>query len=94
MELRLTTTNDFLKIWKQDFLGHQGLFIPGEKAFALGQEMTINICVAGQTWGNALVLPVWANLHGPVSTDLPRGTFLKIIRTEKNLQQQISINCS
>ncbi|RQD67537.1 MAG: hypothetical protein D5R98_00830 [Desulfonatronovibrio sp. MSAO_Bac4] len=94
MELRLTTINDFLKIWKQDFLGHQGLFIPGEKSFTLGQEMTINICVEGQVWGSALVLPVWANQHGPVSTDLPRGTFLKIIRTEKNLQQQISNNCS
>ncbi|MFP4083784.1 MAG: hypothetical protein ACOCPS_01210 [Desulfonatronovibrio sp.] len=94
MELRLTTVNDFLKIWKKDFLGHQGFFIPGEKCFPLGQELTINISIADQAWGSAQVLPVWANLFGPASPDLPRGTFLKIIRTDKNLEQKISNTCT
>ncbi len=94
MELRLSKINDFLKIWKNDFLGHQGLFIPGEKCFPLGQELTISISIESEIWGSALVIPVWSNLYGPVSPDLPRGTFLKIIRAEKNLQLKISSTCS
>ncbi len=94
MELRLSGISDFLKIWKKDFLGQQGFFIPGEKSFALGQEFTINISIGSETWGSAQVLPVWSNLSGPVSPDLPRGTFLRIIRAEKDLQQKISNNTS
>ncbi len=93
MELRLSTLNDFLKIWKKDFLGHQGLFIPGEKCFPLGQEISISISIENESWGSAQVLPVWANICGPVSAELPRGTFLKIVRAEKNLQQKISNTC-
>ncbi len=93
MELRLPSNNDFVKIWKKDFLGHQGFFIPGEKFFPLGQEFTLTISIENETWGSALVQPVWSNLFGPVSADLPKGTFLKMIRAEKNLQQKISDSC-
>lgn len=92
MELRLSTVNDFLKIWKKNFLGQQGFFIPGKKIFSLGQELSITISIGDETWGSAQVLPVWANPFGPASVDLPRGTFLKIIRTEKSLQHKISNN--
>ncbi len=94
MELRLTSLNDFLKIWRKDFLGTEGLFIPGEKVFPLGQQIGLTISIANETWGKAQVLPVWSNLFGPVSADLPRGTFLKIIRADKNLLEKISSTCS
>jgi Tfp pilus assembly protein PilZ len=89
MELRLSGVGDFLKIWKKDFLGQQGFFIPGDKNFALGQEFTLSISIDGESWGSAQVLPVWSNQFGPVSADTPRGTFLRLIRAEKNLQQKI-----
>jgi Tfp pilus assembly protein PilZ len=94
MELRLSSDSDFLKIWKNGFLGQKGLFIPGEKYFPLGQEFTITIYIDNETLGSALVKPVWCNLSGPVNPDLPRGTFLKIIRAEKNLQLKINCVCS
>jgi len=94
MELRLSSVSEFLKIWKTDFLGHRGLLIPGDNNFALGKEFTITILIDKETWGSAQVLPVWANSFGPVSADLPRGTFLKIIRAEKCLLQKISKTCS
>ncbi len=89
MELRLSSLNDFQKIWKNNFLSCQGLFIPGEKCFELGRELTISITIEDSKWGNIQVVPVWANIHGPATPYLPRGTFLKVIRMEKEFQTRI-----
>ncbi|MFW6005325.1 MAG: hypothetical protein ACOCPN_02495 [Desulfonatronovibrionaceae bacterium] len=89
MELRLNSRQDFQKIWKNDFLGQQGLFIPGNRDFQLGREMSISLNVEGSSWGTARVVPVWTNQHGPNTPELPRGTFLILVSVCSRLRQQL-----
>lgn len=89
MELRLNSRQDFLKIWKNNFLGRQGLFIPGERDFQLGREMSISLSVEGSSWGTARVIPVWTNQHGPCTREMPRGTFLILVGTCSALRRQL-----
>ncbi|WP_028573912.1 hypothetical protein [Desulfonatronovibrio hydrogenovorans] len=89
MEIKVASTDDFKKIWKQNFLGQQGFFIPGTREFTLGMKTDLTFSIGKDICGKALLLPVWSNRHGPRNQDLPRGTFLTIIRMDPDLHRLI-----
>ncbi len=94
MELKLPASKDLARVWQESFLGTKGFFIPGDHEFILEREMDIDLIIAGEKWGTLKMVPVWANLYGPVSTDLPRGTFLKLLSCESELEKKIRDCCS
>ncbi|GEM_PF-1421050 len=93
MELKLPSCKDLRSIWQESFLGQKGFFIPGERKFPIGREMKIELVVEGSHWGSLKVVPVWANLFGPESSDLPRGTFLQLSSCEQDLEKRIKAAC-
>ncbi|EFI34920.1 conserved hypothetical protein [Desulfonatronospira thiodismutans ASO3-1] len=93
MELKLPSSRDLRSIWQESFLGQKGFFIPGERKLPIGREMKIDLVVEGSSWGSLKMVPVWANLSGPESSDLPRGTFLLLTSCEQELEKRIKSCC-
>ncbi len=91
MKVRLASRGDLLKIWKEDFLGNRGFFLPGEEKFALGEEMDLVLEVDNVEIGKAKVCVAWQNLYGKVSEFTPRGSFLKIINMDSDLEKTLGI---
>jgi hypothetical protein len=90
MYLKFNKVEDFFKVWKEDFFGQRGLFLPVDKRFGLGQAVSIQIFVKGEDWGKIEVLSVWANIHGPEKEDIPRGIFLRLIKAESEFERKLA----
>jgi len=93
MELKLPASKDLSCIWKENFLGCKGFLIPGEQEFALGREMNMVLIIEKKMWGTLKMVPVWANIFGPPSQELPRGTFFRLLSCDRELEKKIKDNC-
>ncbi len=91
MKVRLCSKKDLLKIWKDDFLGNRGFFLPGESKFSLGEEIELAFETDNESLGKARACVVWQNIYGRISEFTPRGTFLRVISMDPELEKNIGV---
>ncbi len=91
MKIRLSSRGDLMRIWKDDFLGNRGFFLPGEGKFSVGEEMEVTFEVEGKEVGKAKVYVAWQNLYGRVGELTPRGTFLRVMTMDEGLERSLGI---
>ena len=89
MNLKFSKRKDFASIWRSDFLGQKGFFLPGQRKLDLSKEMEVELVVAGESWGTAQVVVSWINQHGNTSEMTPQGVFLQLIKADKELERKI-----
>lgn len=91
MRLAFPTFAQLKQVWREDFLGQRGVFLPPKYDLPLGQEVELDVEVCGEKWGRARLVPVWKNQHGPQSDHLPLGVFLRVLFAEDALERQLCV---
>ena len=89
MRLAFPTFAQLKQVWREDFLGQRGFFLPPKYDMPLGQEVELDVEVGGEKWGRARLVPVWKNQHGPQSEHLPLGLFLRLLSAEDGVEQRL-----
>jgi hypothetical protein len=89
MNLKFSKSKDFASIWRRDFLGQKGFFLPGQRNLPLSKEMEVELMVAGESWGTAQVVVSWSNQHGNASDLTPHGVFLQLLKADRELERRI-----
>ncbi|MFO7817609.1 MAG: hypothetical protein R6V39_08025, partial [Desulfovibrionales bacterium] len=56
----------------------------------LGEKVSLNIAVAGETWGRIEATAVWANREVRKDPDLPAGIFLRSMSSDKDFDRRIN----
>ena len=90
MKLTFSNAKQLKQIWKPNFFGLQGFFLPYDQKFYLGQELEISFVVNEQDWGIAQIKVVWQNIYGQDNEITPKGTFLKIKTVDDKLKTQLN----
>lgn len=90
MQLKFTTLKDFASVWKSAFLGHQGLFLPGQQKLKIGQLLDAEVIVEGENWGKVQLVVVWMNQHGLNSELTPKGLFLRLLTSGPDFQRKVA----
>ena len=89
MQLRLGSLKDFVSIWRDDFLGKQGFFLPEKRKFVMGEPFKMEICVQGEAWGTVEVALAWYNAHGMNNEQTPRGAFLALVHGDGAFRKRL-----
>ena len=89
MQLRLGSLKDFVSIWRDDFLGKQGFFLPGRRDFEFGKTVKMDIRVQGEEWGTVEVALAWFNAHGMNSEQTPRGAFMALVHADGAFRKKL-----
>lgn len=90
MQLKCNALRDFSSIWKNDFFGQKGFLLPGPKSYAMGETLPVEVLVMGESWGIVEVIPVWHNLYGLETELLPRGIFLRLLKSDKTFERKLA----
>ena len=90
MQLKFISVKDFTRSWQNDFLGQKGLLLPASSRIKLGEKVSLNIAVAGETWGRIEATAVWANRDVRKDPDLPAGIFLRSMSSDKDFDRRIN----
>ncbi|WP_462323852.1 hypothetical protein [Desulfoplanes sp.] len=90
MQLKCNALKDFSSIWKEDFLGQKGFLLPGPKSYIMGETLQVDVLVKGEQWGSVEVIPVWHNLYGVESDLVPRGIFLRIVKSDQTFERKLA----
>lgn len=89
MHLKFSKPKDFASIWRSDFLGQKGFFLPGQRKLPLSRELEVELVVAGESWGTAQTVVSWINQYGNASEMTPQGVFLQLIKADSELERRI-----
>lgn len=90
MQLKFNSIKEIASVWKSNFLGHRGFFLPGQKKLKLGQKLDVEVFVEGSSWGKVNLVVVWYNWHGVTTQATPRGVFLRVINAVPEFEKQIN----
>jgi Tfp pilus assembly protein PilZ len=89
MQLRLGSLKDFVSIWRDDFLGMQGFFLPEKRKFVMGESFSMDIRVQDEEWGSVEVALAWHNAHGMNTEQTPRGAFLALVHADGSFRKKL-----
>jgi hypothetical protein len=92
MHLRFTSLKGFAAVWRNDFIGHQGLLLPflhQKEQITLGRQLEIDISVEGDSWGRIWAVAAWKNLFGTIDENIPRGVFVRIVKMEPEFERRL-----
>ena len=90
MQLKCTTLRNFSAIWKNDFFGQKGFLLPGPKSYVMGETLHVDVIVKEELWGSVDVVPVWHNLYGLEAELLPRGIFLRLVKSDQTFERKLA----
>ena len=89
MQLRLGSLKDFVSIWRDDFLGRQGFFLPEKRKFVMGEPFKIDVRVQEEQWGSVEVALAWYNINGMNTEQTPRGVFLALLQADGSFRKKL-----